>query len=98
MKDIKLGDKVRDNVSGFEGITVGRTLFLNGCIQYVIAGKVGKEGKFPIEGDPNIDETNLTVIKKHVVKSCEYPEKIEIKKVNKRTGGPTTFSKGMKGY
>lgn len=32
----KLGNKIRDLVSGLEGITTGRIEYLNGCVQYNI--------------------------------------------------------------
>lgn len=41
---IGLGCKVRDLVSGLEGIAVSRVEYLNGCIQYGIKPKVGKDG------------------------------------------------------
>lgn len=41
-----LGVRVRDMVTGFEGIVVARVEFLNGCIQYMVKpNKLGKDGK-----------------------------------------------------
>ena len=40
--DIKLGDKVKDTVSGFEGIVVTILQYLNGCTQYSVQGKAKK--------------------------------------------------------
>jgi len=31
---IRLGDVAKDRVTGFEGVTVARIEYLNGCIQY----------------------------------------------------------------
>lgn len=31
---IELGKKVKDNITGFEGTTIARAEYLNGCIQY----------------------------------------------------------------
>jgi hypothetical protein len=44
--EIKLGSKVRDIVSGFEGIATSEVKYLNGCKQYCVAGRSveGKEG------------------------------------------------------
>lgn len=42
-----LGDKVRDRVSGFEGIVCIRMEHLNGCRQYGIYPPVDKDGKIP---------------------------------------------------
>lgn len=39
---IKLGDKVKDKVSGVTGIVVCKTVYLNGCIQYGIQTKFKK--------------------------------------------------------
>ncbi len=93
---IKLGDKVRDKISGYTGIAVARSKFINGCVQYSIAGKVKKGERLPIEGEPAIDETNLEIIKKNVVISCEYRK--EEHKETKSNGGPTRFMKSMRGY
>ena len=103
-EEIKLGDMVKDNVSGYEGIAVARTKFLNGCIQYTVASKA-KDNKISLEGEPSIDELNLKVVKKNVVNSSEYveEEKVldeDIKKVNapKIKGGPTQKAVGFKGW
>ncbi len=72
--EIKLGDKVRDKISGFIGIAVSKTEFLNGCIQWGVMPKAGKDGKMPEE--VGIDEQSL--------------EKIKVKNKNikkKETGG-----------
>jgi hypothetical protein len=56
---IKLGSKVRDKVSGVEGIATGRCEYLNGCIQYCVTTKVGKDNKGT---SPWIDEGQLVVV------------------------------------
>ncbi|MDR0682044.1 MAG: hypothetical protein LBG15_09395 [Dysgonamonadaceae bacterium] len=43
---IKLGQKVRDIVSGFEGITTAKCEYLNGCVQYGVT-PVSTDGKYP---------------------------------------------------
>ena len=42
MKEIKLGDKVRDRVTGYEGIATSKTEFLNGCIQIEVTPRLKK--------------------------------------------------------
>ena len=42
---IELGDKVKDRVTGFVGIATSRVEYLNGCIQYGVRPKVGKDNK-----------------------------------------------------
>lgn len=44
---VKLGDQVIDSVSGFSGIAVSRTDFLNGCSRISVQPPVGKDGKLP---------------------------------------------------
>jgi len=72
---IKLGEKVKDKISGLTGIATTRLEYLNGCVQYTISPKLEK-GKTELVAY-NIDEENLEIIGK----------KVKIKKNN--TGGPT---------
>lgn len=57
---IKLGDVVRDKISGFSGIVVCKTEWLYGCIRYGVAPKELYEGK-RIEAD-YFDEPQLELI------------------------------------
>lgn len=41
----ELGNRIKDLVSGVEGITTGRIEYLNGCVQYNIIPAVDKDGK-----------------------------------------------------
>ena len=41
----RLGEKVKDAVTGFKGTITSRIEYLNGCLQYCVEPKVGKEGK-----------------------------------------------------
>ena len=77
MKEIKLGSKVRDKVTGFVGIATAKTEFLNGCIQYNVQPKAGKDNKVPEE--IAIDIGSIEVVE---------PKKVKIKK--KDTGGAMT--------
>ena len=71
---IKLGDKVKDKVTGFMGIATSKVEYLNGCIQFYVAPKMKpKDNKMP---DGNyIDQQQLEVVGK----------KVKVKK--KDTGG-----------
>lgn len=60
---IELGNKVKDIVTGFEGIVVARVEYLNGCIQYCVKPKA-KDGK--MEDGQYIDEKVLEVVDKGV--------------------------------
>lgn len=39
------GDKVRDQLSGFEGVISGRADYITGCNQYLVSQPVDKDGK-----------------------------------------------------
>lgn len=73
IKPIKLGNKIRCKASGLTGIAVSRLEYINGCVQYCVKPKVGKDGK-DVEGI-YIDRELLEVVGKGL-----YVEK-------KRTGG-----------
>ena len=47
MADIKLGEEVQDRITGFQGIAVSRTTFLNGCSRIEVQPKVNGTGKVP---------------------------------------------------
>jgi hypothetical protein len=59
-KQIKLGNKVRDIVTGYEGIATAKVEYLNGCVQYCVKPPAGKDGNMP-EG-AYLDEGQLTVV------------------------------------
>ncbi len=40
---IKLGDKVKDLVTGFTGVVVSRIEYINGCVQFGIVPKADKD-------------------------------------------------------
>jgi len=74
---IKLGDKVKDMITDFEGTAVARCVYLNGCVRCEIQPKgLDKDGK--IVEAIWIDESQLIVLKE-----TESQEKKE-----KNTGGP----------
>lgn len=47
VQEFKMGVKLRDRVTGLEGICTGRLEYMNGCVQFCIKPKVGKDGKVP---------------------------------------------------
>ena len=57
---IELGQRVRDKVTGFEGIATTRVEYLNGCIQYCVKPPMIEPGKMP-EGE-YIDDMQLEII------------------------------------
>lgn len=62
---VQLGDLVRDSVTGFEGVAVSITRYLQGC------RRVGVQSRKLIDGKPGdwqtFDEPQLTVTKSAVV-------------------------------
>ena len=83
--DIKLGDKIKCIHTGFTGIAITKMEFMNGCIQYEVVPKVGKDNKMP--ESVFIDIQSLEVIKKK-------PKP----RVKKDSGGPNHTSIKMRGY
>lgn len=71
-QEIKLGDKVKCKLTGFIGIAVSKTEFINGCVQWEVLPRVNKSNKIP---EPLlIDEQSLEIIrikKKKAIKKKE---------------------------
>ncbi len=58
---IKLGQKVRDKITGFTGIATGHAKYLTGCDQYLTQPDCGEDNKkYP--GSNWFDEGRLEVI------------------------------------
>ena len=76
---VKLGDKVKDRISGYVGIVVARHIYLNGCDRISVQPAIDKDGKLP---DPeSFDEMQLEVTREEVVKEER----------EKDTGGPEKY-------
>lgn len=58
---IELGTTVKDVITGFEGVVVGRTEWLNGCVRYGVQSRELKDG-VPKEAQW-LDEEQLSVVK-----------------------------------
>lgn len=56
-----LGDRVKDPISGFVGIVVGRAEFLYGCVQLSIAPQETKDGR--VLDTVWLDEDRVVVMK-----------------------------------
>ena len=48
---LKLGDKVKDSITGFKGVVIARAEYLNGCITLKVQPPKLKEDGSPIEAD-----------------------------------------------
>lgn len=66
MANPEVGDLVKDQVSGIEGVLTGRAIWLNGCVQFLLRPKAGKgDNKFP--DGIWMDGHQLKVLKAQVV-------------------------------
>ena len=68
---IKLGTKVKDMITGFEGVAVARIVYLNGCVQIQVQSKKLKDSKI-IKAEW-IDEPQLICKDKVRAKSDKDP-------------------------
>ena len=84
--EIELGDKVQDIHTGFTGIVVAKTEFINGCVQFSVAPPWDKKSTLSVE-EVCIDEQSLKILKKK-----KQPEEIE------SSGGATRRGVKMRGY
>ena len=57
--EIKLGNKVRDKVTGFEGIATARIEYINKCVQFCVKPKVKEDGKMPDGEYIDVDELEI---------------------------------------
>lgn len=95
---IELGDKVKDLISGYEGIVTAKVEFLNGCIQYMVAPILKKGQQIPETSPPTIDSQSLIVIGKNFINKKKEKLGEKEKVVRKRlTGGANTFIR-MRNY
>lgn len=63
------GDKVKDRISGLQGIVTATTIWLNGCVRYLVQPQgINKEKGEPIEGT-SFDENDLILVKAAAVKN-----------------------------
>ena len=63
---IKVGDRVKDIVTGYTGIAVARTEWLNGCIRFTVQSNEYHDSK-PVDS-LCVDEPQLVIVEKGVTK------------------------------
>ncbi len=78
---IRLGDEVRDKISGFQGIAVARHNYIEGCNRISIQPPVDKDGKLP--DSITVDEPCLEII---------TVQKISKRQESAATGGPEKWA------
>jgi hypothetical protein len=86
----ELGDKVKDRISGLDGVVISRAEHLFGCNRYWIAPQGHKDGK-PLEGCWS-DEDALELVEAQVIKRQSYIRVAETtapRPVRAIAGGPT---------
>jgi len=79
---IKLGQKVKDKVTGFVGIAVAKCRYLNGCVQYHISPSIDKDTNL-LQRNIWVDEIQLEIIDNGIL-----PELEEFKSENGIGGEP----------
>lgn len=57
---LSLGDLARDTISGFTGVIIAKTYWLNGCVRLTVSPKELKDGA-PIESH-SFDEAQLELV------------------------------------
>jgi len=65
-KEIDLGDEVRDCVTGFRGVAVGKTKWLYGCERVVVQPRELRDGK--VIDALSFDAPQLEIVQRAVVK------------------------------
>lgn len=75
MIDINLGDEVRDQITGFEGVVTGKVRYISGCDQLLVQPPV-KDGDFKEAHWIDIDRcrvVNVGRFKPSEVSSADRP-------------------------
>lgn len=86
---VKLGQTVRDRITGFEGVAIARTIYLTGCDHIGIQPPIDKEGKIP---DAQwIDERKLEVMDVVRVAVDDDPPKEKPKRGGPQGHNPPTL-------
>jgi len=82
MKDIELGDKVKDNITGFSGVAVCFSEWLNGCVRItILPTTLTKEGATKDTETFDIEDVVLmTSAKKKKATPSGGPKKDPIRK------------------
>jgi hypothetical protein len=81
-KKITLGMKVKDLISGFVGITIGKTEWITGCAQFIVEPAMKKDGTHNNEW---FDENRLVAISTRVIKLKKPDTKPD------ELGGPKSY-------
>ncbi len=80
--EIRLGQRVRDKVDGFQGVVVARTEWLWGCVRYEVQPEVLADDGQPLKTQW-LDQEQLEVLDAPVVEGMPLPPPVGV-----ATGGP----------
>ena len=80
-KQAELGDFVKDTITGFTGIVVGKHDYLQGCTRMTVQPKIDKDNKLP--GIETFDQLQLKIITSKMVQK---------QAIEKDPGGPEKYS------
>jgi len=65
--EVLLGEKVRDRITGLEGIAICRSVWLNGCVRVVVQPQELKDGR-PVD-TYTCDEPDLVTVAEGITDS-----------------------------
>lgn len=82
----QLGDRIKDQITGFTGIALGYTDWLSNCRRWIIQPETLHDGK-RIEAE-SFDETTILVLARGVVTSQNETAPQPPKPTTRKTGGP----------
>jgi hypothetical protein len=83
----RLGDQVKDRVTGFKGVIMARTQWMNLCIRYSVQARDLQDGK-PVP-DQWFDENDIELVR---------GSKNLAPEVARATGGPTSSTPRATGH
>lgn len=89
MAIVKLGDLVRDVVTGYEGIATARCTFLQGCDRICIQPEKDKDGKH-IDGR-YFDEPDVVIVEAGAYQNRLEKSKEKRNGIVKKSGGPDKY-------
>lgn len=94
-RPIRLGDRVKDRITGFTGIVICETTWLNGCRRFGLQPEKLHEGK-PVE-DRYFDEGQLVNVKADVHQpTFLLPVEAAPKPAIQTPGGPARETRGFR--
>ncbi len=71
MKRVNLGDEVKDKITGFRGVVIGITRWLNGCSRVGIQPRKVIKDKGKIAEAEWTDENQLDIVKRGALKPID---------------------------